>query len=277
MRGLPVEKAWEVPVTTALVLLFLSLTILSYLFLTVYGSAPARALYVFAPLNRRLGLAPYRKALARLAAGAGRGEGFSFEEFLSIKELLFAAVFIVCLLASGFSVPAAMVVGFLAFFLPDLRLKEKARERRDEMKKAFVPFLDLLVLVLESGMDFAGAVRFLREKLPDGPLSDELAALVVEMQLGTSREEALERFAARLRDNDVSQFATAVADSGRSGAPLAGAMRTLSVSIKSTRILAAEKAAHEAPVKLLLPLVVFIFPVVFIVLFGPIVIRFMIK
>jgi tight adherence protein C len=158
--------------------------------------------------------------------------------------------------------------------LPDIKYSERLRKRRESIRRAFIPFLDLMVLILESGVDFMGSLNFLRGRFPEGDLTREIEKMLLEIRLGSTREKALLRFAARTGEKDIEDFISAVATSGKSGNSLAMALKNLSASAKTLRIQRAEKAAHEAPVKLLAPLVVFIFPVVFIILFGPIIIGF---
>ncbi|OGS35694.1 MAG: hypothetical protein A2293_07405 [Elusimicrobia bacterium RIFOXYB2_FULL_49_7] len=230
--------------------------------------------FLFVPMNQRLSLRLLQQRFERRKGLSGQYQSRSFQEFLSLKQSLFlVGVFFTFLL---FQLPFwfSVLVGLVLFVLPDLRMEDSIKKRRRDIRIGFIVFLDLLVLLLDSGVDFAGALQFLKGRLPKGPFAHEMENLLVEMRLGTTREAALNRFADRLQDQDIRQFTQTVIQSDKGGGALSGVLKNLALSLRTQRIQKAEKRAHEAPVKLLFPLAVFIFPVVFIVLFGPVVLNF---
>ena len=130
--------------------------------------------------------------------------------------------------------------------------------------------VDLLTLSVEAGLDFTAALSKVVEKGCRGPLAQELALAIKELRLGKTREEALRNLASRVDLGALTSFVQALAQADRMGTPLGKVLRILSTQMRLERTQRAEKLANEAPVKLLLPLVLFIFPTLFLMLFGPI-------
>ncbi|OGJ88108.1 MAG: hypothetical protein A2268_04915 [Candidatus Raymondbacteria bacterium RifOxyA12_full_50_37] len=257
---------------TGYILVFTGLGGLAF---TIFNSGKAgirRPLVLLASVNARFALLAQRRLYSLKAACAGASFPFTFDEFLALREALALGVFLCVWFGLGIPASAAGICGALGFFLPSLKLNDIVKKRRAEFRRSFIIFLDLFLLILESGLDFGRALKLLLDKFPPGMLTDEFERMLVDMRLGHSREEALWHMAERIGDENFSDFASAVVQSDRTGGSLSHIVHGLLVSIKTRRVQAAEKMAHEAPVKLLGPLVLFIFPVVFIVLFGPIVI-----
>lgn len=153
---------------------------------------------------------------------------------------------------------------------PLLWLRDKVRVRRHSIVRALPFDLDLLTLSVEAGMDFVAALAKVVEKGRKGPLADELATVLKELKLGKTREEALRNLAARVGVPTLTSFVQALIQADRMGTPLGKVLRILSSQMRAERTQRAEKLANEAPVKLLFPLICFIFPTLFLMLFGPI-------
>jgi tight adherence protein C len=153
---------------------------------------------------------------------------------------------------------------------PLLWLNDKVRARQHALVRALPYNLDLLTLSVEAGLDFAAAIGKVVEKGRKGPLSDEFAVLLRELKLGKTREEGLKNLAERIDLQTVSTFVAALVQADKMGTPLGKTLRVLSTQMRVDRTQRAEKLANEAPVKLLFPLVVFIFPTMFLMLFAPI-------
>ena len=130
--------------------------------------------------------------------------------------------------------------------------------------------IDLLTLAVEAGLDFTAALAKVVEKGPKGPLAEELSLAIRELRMGKTREDALRQLARRVDLPPLTSFVQALVQADRMGTPLGRVLRVLSTQMRVERTQRAEKLAHEAPVKLVLPLVFFIFPTLFLVLFGPI-------
>jgi tight adherence protein C len=152
---------------------------------------------------------------------------------------------------------------------PLLWLRDRVRARHRAVARALPYGLDLLTLSVEAGLDFPAALAKVVEKGRSGPLADELSVVLKELRLGKTREEALRNLARRVDLPALTSFVQALVHADRMGTPLGKVLRILSTQLRIERSQRAEKLANEAPVKLLLPLVLFIFPTLFLMLFGP--------
>jgi tight adherence protein C len=131
--------------------------------------------------------------------------------------------------------------------------------------------LDLLTLAVEAGLDFSGGLAKVVEGGRPGPLREELELALRHLKMGKTRAEALKDMAARVRVPPLTRFVAALVQADKMGASLGRMLRVQSMQLRVDRAHRAERAAGQAPLKLLFPLVVFIFPTVFLVLFGPLV------
>jgi tight adherence protein C len=153
---------------------------------------------------------------------------------------------------------------------PLIWLRDKVKARHHAIQRALPYDLDLLTLSVEAGLDFAAALGKVVEKGRKGPLADELAITLRELKLGKTREEALRNLSQRVDLPTLSSFVHALIQADKMGTSLGKILRILSAQMRIERTQRAEKLANEAPVKLLFPLIFFIFPTIFIMLFGPI-------
>jgi len=180
--------------------------------------------------------------------------------------------------AAGFALSAAVNLGPLAWIsfplaggaAPLVWLHDRVRARRRAIVRALPYAVDLLTLSVEAGLDFTAALSKVVEKGCKGPLAHELSVAIKELRLGKTREEALRNLARRVDVAALTSFVQALAQADRMGTPLGKILRILSTQMRTERTQRAEKLANQAPVKLLLPLVLFIFPTLFLMLFGPI-------
>jgi len=155
--------------------------------------------------------------------------------------------------------------------LPAIRLREAIKKRQLRIVRELPFALDLLTLSVEAGLDFAGALAKVVEKGRPGPLRDELGLVLRCLRMGRTREEALLEMIPRVDLPVVTSAVTSLVQADRMGTSLGKTLRILSGQLRSDRTQRAEKLAGEAPVKMLFPLIAFVFPTVFLVLFGPIV------
>lgn len=152
-----------------------------------------------------------------------------------------------------------------------LRLKRIERERALLKHLPFV--LDLLTLSVESGASLAAALGHAAEKGPQGPLRDEIQRTLMEVRSGVSRADALRSMAARIDLPAISNWVAAMISAQQQGSSLGPVLRAQADQRREERFLRAEKAAMKAPVKMLFPLLVFIFPCTFLLLFFPVAVR----
>jgi tight adherence protein C len=160
--------------------------------------------------------------------------------------------------------PAAV----LGFYLPDLLLQSKIDRRQKEIRKAMPDGLDLLTICVEAGLGFDAAMAKLYDKW-DNELGRAFGRVVREIQLGKLRREALRDMADRLGVSEMSSFVAAVIQSEQLGVSMAQVLRIQADQMRVRRRQLAEEEAHKAPIKMLLPMAIFIFPALCIVLMTP--------
>jgi len=156
-------------------------------------------------------------------------------------------------------------IGFIA---PDFVINNRIRSRRDLMRADLPNVLDLLCVSVEAGLGFDQALSKLSERM-EGPLVDEFSLVLHEMRIGQSRSAALKNLSERVDAPEVSQFARAIIQADQLGIALSRILRVQSQDMRVRRQLAAEEKAMKAPVKMLFPTVIFIFPSMFVVALGP--------
>ncbi len=156
----------------------------------------------------------------------------------------------------------------LGYFLPVLLLSSKISRRQEDVLKALPDALDLLTICVEAGLGFDAAMSKVAEKW-DNELSLAFQRTVQEMQLGKLRREALRDMANSLDVSDVTSFVAAIIQADQLGVSMAKVMRIQSEQMRMKRRQRAEEKARQAPVKIMIPLVFFIFPTILIVLLGP--------
>ncbi len=178
-------------------------------------------------------------------------------------------------LASSLYVQVALVGALLGWAYPALWLRDRLLQRRRDLQKSLPFFLDITTLCVEAGLNVQGAMNQAVAKGPSGPLRDEFQRALRDIRAGKGRAQALRDMADRIGEPGVTHFATAVIQAEIMGMSLGPILRAQADQRRSERFLRAEKLAMEAPVKLLLPLIAFIFPCTFIVLFFPIVMKFL--
>ncbi len=160
----------------------------------------------------------------------------------------------------------------LGFYLPTAWLGSKIKQRQNEVIKALPDALDLLTICVEAGLGFDAAMSKVAEKW-NNELSRAFTKTVQEMQLGKLRREALRDMANSLDVSDVTSFAAAIIQADQLGVSMAKVMRIQSEQMRMKRRQRAEEKARQAPVKMMFPLVFFIFPTILIVLLGPAIIK----
>jgi tight adherence protein C len=158
--------------------------------------------------------------------------------------------------------------GVAGYVLPGVMLDRRARGRRDRIDDALPDALDLLAVTVEAGLGLYGAIVRVVESSP-GPLADEFALCLAEMRVGESSTGALKRLAARVGSNEVRSMARTMIQGEELGFSLAKTLRGLADDVRGRRQAVAEERASKAPVKMLVPAALFIFPALFVVILGP--------
>lgn len=168
-----------------------------------------------------------------------------------------------------------MMSPILGYLFPSVWLSDSRKRREKEVIRALPVYLDFITMSVEAGLNLTGAIQQAMNKGPKGALRNEFATVLRDLRSGVSRADALRRMSARLNMQDISSFVNAMVQAEKMGASMATTLRLQSEQRRNERFQRAEKQAMQAPVKLIFPLIVFIFPVTFIVLGFPIVMKFL--
>jgi tight adherence protein C len=166
----------------------------------------------------------------------------------------------------------SIIVGFV---LPDIWLSDTRKRRELAVIRAMPTYLDFITMAVEAGLNLQGALGQAMEKAPKSPLRNEFGIVLRDLRSGLPRSEALKRMAERLDVKEVTSFVSSMVQAEKMGSSMAAVLRVQAEQRRSERFQRAEKIAMEAPVKLVAPLIMFIFPVTFIVLGFPIAMKFM--
>lgn len=163
----------------------------------------------------------------------------------------------------------------IGYAYPAIWLRDLLARRKNELLKTLPFYLDIITLCVEAGLNMQGAMQQAVGKGPRGVLRDEFQRVLRDIRAGKGRADSLRGMAERLNETTITSFATAVIQAESMGMNLGPVLRAQADQRRTERFMRAEKLAMEAPVKLLFPLIAFIFPCTFIVLFFPIVMKFM--
>ncbi len=227
-------------------------------------------------LLSRLSPAKANEQLTARLTVAGRPGNLGASDFVGLRVLLALLG-----LAGGFILGQSMreanprmaalapiggaLLGYLA---PDYWLKNKMRARQDVIQRALPDALDMLTICVEAGLAFESAMQRVSEQW-EGPLSREFERVVTEVRLGVARPQALRRMAARCDVSDVSSFVAVLVQADSMGTSVSQVLRSQSEQMRVLRRQRAEEKANKAPIKILVAMMLFIFPALFVVILGP--------
>ena len=213
--------------------------------------------------------AAYARTQTRLSA-AGMNYAIMAEEYLTLKFvcLLFGALLSFFLYQGsdrfGLEVKAFLVLlPPLAFMYPDIWLRDKIAYRRRRVAKEFPFLLDLLVLSMRAGLNYSTSLGQAIASLPTGPVKDEFGKLLREIRAGKIRRDALLDLGARMDINSVHNFVAAINQAEETGGEIVDVLTVQAEQRRAERFNEAEAMANKAPVKMLVPLMLFLFPIVF--------------
>ncbi|MBM7515380.1 type II secretion system F family protein [Nocardioides nitrophenolicus] len=226
-------------------------------------------------LGRRLTGADKADRIRRRLDFAGNPRGWTIDRVLSMKVLCAVVLPVVVvayglLLGGSFTVllVVAVAAALLGFVGPDLYLYNKAAHRADQMRRTLADAVDLLTISVEAGLGFDAAVQQVARNTT-GPIAEEFSRVLREMQLGMSRSEALKAMGARSNVEDLNTFVGSMVQADAFGIPIAQVLRVQSSEIRVKRRQYAEEKAQQVPVKIMVPLIFFILPCLFVVVMGP--------
>lgn len=203
---------------------------------------------------------------------AGEPYGLDAEAMVVVKYCLMS-VLVLAGIATR-SLTWVIVFGLAGYLLPDFFLTVARNNRQYNILKGMPDVLDMLCVSVEAGLGFDGALQKVVEK-SEGPLTEEFARSLNEIKIGKPRREALKDMAARMEVDDVTTFVGALVQADQLGVSITNVLRVQADQVREKRRQRAEETAQKAPVKILIPMLFFIFPTIFIVLLGPAAIQLM--
>ncbi len=221
----------------------------------------------------------YRKRVAKKLLTAGLSNELNVDEFIGLQILwgVMAPILLVILnltMQLGYPYSLCIALGALGVYFPHLYCKLQTQQRYVSVVVDLPFFIDLLALSTEAGLDFMAAIQRIVDKAENSVLADELSIVLKDIKLGSSRSEALRSLAARLDIAEITSFVAVVNDADQTGASIAQVLKDQSNQMRLERFVRAEKAGARASQLMLLPMIAFIMPAVFIVVFAPVVLQF---
>ena len=206
---------------------------------------------------------------------AGNPPAWDVNRILGLKVIglaLFGGLGFLYILGMGWPfyrvVLATGLVAAFGYVLPNVLLYNAGKKRETLMRNALPDAMDLLTISVEAGLGFDAAVSRVA-KNGDGPLNQEFARLLQEMQLGVGRVDAMRAMAERTSLPDLKSFCSAMVQADSLGIPIARVLRIQSKEMRTKRRQRAEEKAQQVPIRMMIPLVLFILPCLFIVILGP--------
>jgi tight adherence protein C len=191
-------------------------------------------------------------------------------DILHLKEFFALAFGVIAVLGTG---EYFMVLfGLAGFFVPDVMFNGRVRTRQGDIMRNFPTMVDLMALTIEAGLDYMAAIeRILKNVKPTQrtELENELQKMINEVQLGYTRRDALKRLAMRTGVPEIRSFTGLIIQSDELGTSLVELLRNYAADMRFRRLNKAEKLAAQAATKMLIPLFIFIFPTVFIMMLAP--------
>ena len=199
------------------------------------------------------------------------------EEFFLVKELTICAVLFISYPAVTEDILMAWLgIGFVGgYMFPEFWLKGRIKKIKGVIVKELPDAIDLLGLCVNAGLDFMLSLRWVVEKSPPSVMVDELNTVLQEINVGKTRRDAIKDLASRYELPDLSTFSRTLIQADKMGTSVTEALNILSEDMRLARYRRGEQLALKSPMKMLVPLLLFIFPVVGILVAGPILLDFM--
>ncbi|MCW0372652.1 type II secretion system F family protein [Xanthomonas sacchari] len=221
----------------------------------------------------RLSVAQLEQTHRQLQA-AGQDYTLTPEEFYGLRmasALVVIAFFLLCTgmlghLGIGSGLMCLLFGGVLGWLYPALWLGERRKVRQKTVVRDLPVYLDFITMSVEAGLNVTGGIEQAVAKGPSGALSQEFSRMLRDLRAGLPRAEALRRMAERMDIAQITSFTSALIQADKVGANLSDTLRAQANQRREERFLRAEKLALEAPVKMMLPLVMFFFPLIFLFL-----------
>ncbi len=223
----------------------------------------------------------YRKGIERMILTSGLSAELNVDEFIGMK-ILWGVMLPLLLIVLNFALQLGypffifLVVIPVGWAFPNFHANAMRNRRVSSVRIDLPFFIDLLALATEAGLDFQGAIQRIVEKARgQSVLADELDNVLRDVTLGSSRAQALRGLAARLDMSEISSFVNVIIDADSTGASIAKVLKDQSAQMRLERFVRAEKEGAKASQKILIPLIFFILPAVFVMVFAPIALSFL--
>jgi tight adherence protein C len=234
----------------------------------------------FTGIGRRLSGSDSSERIRHKLDLAGNPPGWTVDRVMSGKVVGAMAGFVGGVLFSfmlGSPVAKILVIAGITvagFFAPSMYLYQRTHDRSARIQRELPDAIDLLTISVESGLGFDAALQQVAYNT-EGPLADEFSRVLREMQIGSSRSEALRALAERSNLSELRSFVSSMVQADAFGIPIANVLRVQSSEMRVKRRQRAEEKAQQVPVKMTIPLIFCILPSLFIVIMGPAVLQVM--
>ena len=212
----------------------------------------------------------YKETVSGKLIMSGYEEVLSAEKFIAVSIIIFifGTVFLIFMLFVGLALPGIIIFSLIAVY-PQLWLKKVVKTRHWDIQKALPNVIDLLTLSVEAGKDFLTSLRDILARRKRDALGEELERTFREIQLGKKRTDALKDLVRRVQLSDLTSVINAIIQADEMGVSIANILRIQGDQLRMKRFNRAEKMANETPVKIILPIAIFIVPAVFIIVAAP--------
>ena len=223
----------------------------------------------------------YRKKVEKKILTAGLSRELNVDEFIGLQMLWgigFPILFFIfnTILSLGFPPIAVPAASFFGFYFPHAFCNSNKQKRRISILSDLPVFTDILALSTEAGLDFMGAIQKIVEKAPkDSVLSEEFSKVLQDIKLGETRAKSLSAMDERIDLPEIKSFVSIIRDADETGASIAVALKAKAEQMRFERFAKAEEAGAKASQKILIPMMLFIIPAIFIVIFAPAAFQFM--
>lgn len=229
-------------------------------------------------LSRRMARLTPRSNMERLRQNlleAGSPSKLGVAEFMGLRLVIAGissgSIFLLFAITGG-SLTSLLIfplaVGGMGFIAPNYWLSKKIKARRREIQLALADVIDLLSISVEAGLGFDPAMQRVVDKW-DNALTREFGRVLSEMRIGKSRREAFREMAGRCGVDDLATFISSIIQADQLGVSITQVLRMQSKQMRMRRRQRAEEAAHKAPIKMIFPMVLLIFPAMYVVILGP--------
>ena len=229
----------------------------------------------FVGLGKKLTPADHGERIRQKLDVAGNPAGWTVDRVTSLKFVGFAGALglslVACLLlgiGSGPTIAICVIAALIGYVAPNMYLYQVGYDRTAKLRKALPDALDLLTISVEAGLGFDAALSQVARNT-EGPLADEFARVLQEMQIGLGRSKALRALGERTSLPEIRGFVSSMVQADAFGIPIGQVLRVQASEIRVKRRQRAEEQAMKVPVKILLPLVLCILPCLFLIVLGP--------